>query len=566
MRVADRQLLLRDAGGAWFLDRGALLVVVPSIVLTSGLATGPDADALFLRWAAAGALALLPCWLLVELARRGPFRDRAIHAVSLPTVVAFGALLGAVKALGTGWLAVVLGVQVDATDLYGGRLVGAMTAGALLLPIAAILRAGLAQVRAERDVLIMERLHAALQGAQLERTDVDDEVRALVDRSLRRVGSSAPGGVSRALRAVIDERIRPLTEDLRTRGDARPRDVSLWGIVRLAITTRPIPLLPVAVGVAIAVLARYAIPVGGGRAVLGGLAAAVGAGLGLLPVWLLARRRAHVPLVGVFASTLLAAVLQVIVGDVGFGYGLGLPAVLDVTLAWILLAQLVLVIGVLSAANSDREGVRRDLVAMLGPTGMQRALERAQDGQRSLQLADHLHSDLQNRLLAAAVRIESLGEDESVVLEELALLQRELDLVVTEGDGGKDVTLIDALEEVAARWKGFVVVTLEVDDACRERELGQVQRQRITHIVAEAITNAVRHGHASGVSVAIARGDASIDVVVEDDGTGPRAGSPGGGSTHLDALALGGWRLVAAPAGGSRLEVSLAHEPRRVDV
>jgi len=91
-------------------------------------------------------------------------------------------------------------------------------------------------------------------------------------------------------------------------------------------------------------------------------------------------------------------------------------------------------------------------------------------------------------------------------------------------------------------------------------------------IVQEALTNVVRHAHASRVNIRIAADDGDLVIEVEDDGTERPGPSRGGGSAGgrgirgmtERATALGG-ELTAGPrpAGGFavRARLPLATEP-----
>jgi signal transduction histidine kinase len=78
--------------------------------------------------------------------------------------------------------------------------------------------------------------------------------------------------------------------------------------------------------------------------------------------------------------------------------------------------------------------------------------------------------------------------------------------------------------------------------------------------VQEALTNVLRHAHASRAKVSLGYGQSGLDVVVEDDGDGitePTNRGHGlvgvrervalyGGSVHLGAASTGGARLSAS--------------------
>jgi signal transduction histidine kinase len=85
-------------------------------------------------------------------------------------------------------------------------------------------------------------------------------------------------------------------------------------------------------------------------------------------------------------------------------------------------------------------------------------------------------------------------------------------------------------------------------------------------IVQEALTNVVRHAHASRVRVRIGEQDGDLVIVVADDGTGPAADPAGRGGSGIRgmterAAALGG-QLAAGPKPGGGFAV-LARLPLR---
>ncbi|MGW3960594.1 GAF domain-containing protein [Amycolatopsis sp. NPDC005003] len=83
--------------------------------------------------------------------------------------------------------------------------------------------------------------------------------------------------------------------------------------------------------------------------------------------------------------------------------------------------------------------------------------------------------------------------------------------------------------------------------------------EHVEAVVREAVSNAVRHAHASTVTVSIAVKDETIRVVVVDDGKGlPEGISPSGlGNLGDRAAAMGGrFAIDSVPAGGLKLEWS----------
>jgi signal transduction histidine kinase len=117
--------------------------------------------------------------------------------------------------------------------------------------------------------------------------------------------------------------------------------------------------------------------------------------------------------------------------------------------------------------------------------------------------------------------------------------------------------LADATADVAER--GGADLYLEVDDG---EPMSSPVREAVLRIVQEGVANAVRHGEATRVDVAVSvNGD--VRVCVADDGAGFDAGAkPNGGfgltSMRQRALALGGELEIASrPGAGTRLQAVL---------
>jgi signal transduction histidine kinase len=87
-------------------------------------------------------------------------------------------------------------------------------------------------------------------------------------------------------------------------------------------------------------------------------------------------------------------------------------------------------------------------------------------------------------------------------------------------------------------------------------------RSAVLDVVAEALTNAVRHGAARTVDVRLdPRPEGRLLVIVRDDGRASSAGAPGMGSRLLDAVAIS-WTLAGVEH-GTELRAELSLDPHR---
>jgi signal transduction histidine kinase len=101
-------------------------------------------------------------------------------------------------------------------------------------------------------------------------------------------------------------------------------------------------------------------------------------------------------------------------------------------------------------------------------------------------------------------------------------------------------------------------VPVELDVRCGR--LDAAVEAAAYYVVAEALTNVMRHARANGAAVAISRYDGHLVVEVSDDGDGgadPVRGSGLGGlADRLDSL-CGTFRVTSPPGGGTRLRAEI---------
>lgn len=164
---------------------------------------------------------------------------------------------------------------------------------------------------------------------------------------------------------------------------------------------------------------------------------------------------------------------------------------------------------------------------------------------RSL-LARALHGRVQSTIHAAVHRLR-LAEQQGnatteLVRSELAAVRRALPGVVMPADASRDVPA--GLAALVATWRPIADVTCDLSDDAASR-LGEdpICGDIALDAVMEAVSNAVRHGGAQQVEVAIGSPDEGVlSITVSDDGRGrmsrPDDHQDGLGTGMLDACAL----------------------------
>ena len=212
--------------------------------------------------------------------------------------------------------------------------------------------------------------------------------------------------------------------------------------------------------------------------------------------------------------------------------------------------------------------------ALLGPTRgeLERAASKSAE-QRDLavssaagdrrQIERDLHDGAQARLVSLAVdlgrarrRLEegdspdeaaelvrSAHEEAKQALAEIRDLARGIHPAVLT-DRGLDA----ALSSLAARSPVPVALRSELGD---ERPPEQVESAAY-FVVAEALTNVVRHSEATNAAVSVVRDDGVLVIEIRDDGVGGADAQPGSGLAGLRERvgSLGGTLVVESPSGG----------------
>jgi signal transduction histidine kinase len=228
----------------------------------------------------------------------------------------------------------------------------------------------------------------------------------------------------------------------------------------------------------------------------------------------------------------------------------------------VLIAQLFIAVAALStlclaAVVSEREEFAERL------RSSRARLVRAADTERR-RLEHNLHDGAQNRLTALAVHLHDVAEQAREAPERAAALfeyaERELQLSIDElrelGRGIHPAVLTDlglrnAIQSLALR----STVPIELLELPSTR-LDETAEAAAYYVLAEAITNAQRHAHASSIQVRAAVTPSFIDIEIVDDGVGGAAESGGSGLQGLrDRVEASGgkFRVESVPGRGTRV-------------
>jgi signal transduction histidine kinase len=183
----------------------------------------------------------------------------------------------------------------------------------------------------------------------------------------------------------------------------------------------------------------------------------------------------------------------------------------------------------------------------------------------------NLHDGTQQRLIALGLDLQSvqaaIPEDQRDTHSALVEVEHDLEAILVDLrdlSHGLHPPLLSrlglgpSLQALARR--SPIPVHLEVD--LPERPAASLETA-VYYVVSEALTNAIKHSHASNISVTIASGE-KLQASIVDDGVGDADPSGGSGLTGLlDRVdALGGRFAVDSPRrGGTRISIELPVDP-----
>ena len=152
-----------------------------------------------------------------------------------------------------------------------------------------------------------------------------------------------------------------------------------------------------------------------------------------------------------------------------------------------------------------------------------------------------LHGSVQSRLVACAMAIDraSASGDRDALVAALAAAREALEEPLPErvAIGG---SIADEVSRKVALWGDACAFTVEVEPGA---STSAVDPLTVGRVVEEGLTNAIRHGAATAISVSVGVEVGGVVIVVADDGAGPKEGAAGLGSALLDQATRGDWSL-----------------------
>lgn len=545
--------IARIAGGRAFLDPVSLALFLP-LMLVSSVLTVEHAGNLnsLICWLIANLVSFAFCALVVIFLIRVPFKNRGIKPVPVYLVFIVGAFLGLSKGAITSFVAWRLGYFNSFEDLFINRIAQTTLVGVLAIPSLSVLSEFRFRFQDERDTLVLRRVRAELSRSQNSlKLSTADEGLVLLKfiqqaKSMFLIGAST--GVAELIRNIIENSLRPLSHKLWHIESSKIEDYTFKALVQFGLRNHPFLYKPM-LSVFAPISFLYLLTISGPLQALGSTIIAT---LAILATYAVANALkpsgsvVSLPIFGLvnaFVTTLVMICPAMVFGQNSHTWNAGL---------WLSTFILIFEIGFLSlfiaAIISNHNLTRDQLEALQVPYSAKAAIE-------DRELANFLHGNVQNRLLAIALSIESNQVDELTVVAELDRIEKLLLDEFVHHNPHATPSLNATLDNLRERWRGFVNLELEFFGS---KTFSHERSEVLGQLINEAITNSVRHGFAKNIQIQITQNNSSCVIVVSDDGIGLRQGSRGLGSDYFDYVAGQDWSLEPGEFGGTVLKLSLS--------
>ena len=458
--------------------------------------------------------------------------------ISLGVLLLAGAALGAIKGVLT-WLALLsLGYPVETGIAVLSRVAVSSISGLIVLPAVALFGSLRFRYTQQREALIHDKI-ASANGENYPATLLRFVAEAK-ERIAKSGSSFEPQAIVRELREIVNSDLRPLSQQIWRRESVKFPSFKLSQIAKLALRGHVYSIGWVVPLWAITTITSTARVFG----LEDSFRIQVVRALLLVAGILIAKR---IPVKSFAGSLIVYVSTMTLVGFLQVGLGSLLSAERDfgddigfaiANLIW--LFQLTMFIGMARTFLELGQKVESEYEKFLDEADLEEMKSVREIALKDRQLAQFLHGHMQTKLNAVAARIEA-QPDQRNLSDDIEQIEQVLNDAVVEFGKQQVGDIEDIIRSLERDWGGLVKFSFAISPA----QLSQKQLEAVREVMNEGVANAVRHGFASRISVTLGEGP---EITIKDDGTGPRDGAPGLGTTYFDSISKD-WELRATSAG-----------------
>ncbi len=578
--MSDKKVSL-NVGGKWAISWKVAFYFLPFLIFIVPISEGAITSWwAFWRWSFVSTLSLIPLFFIFLLADVTVFRDRERNPVPAHYVFVLGFLLGLVRGLTTGGLAVMMNLlTLEQESNFAYILIRGINAGLLgmlALPLISLIASSVEIYQDDRNALIADRmLHqsqksesmAVIKSLRSSMTrKVDENLLAVIKDSQEyfdEKGRSLEKNwelMSIRLRKAALDTIRPFSHQLHRQGEEKVYRVKGIELFRYISSTIKIEIPWVILGYLVLNFRfifensslNHAILNLSSRILL------IYLGLRVIKSFKKAGRIrnlfTYLPALAIFTS-LFGFADHKLDGVFLLENDSQLLHIVDSTFLFFL----ILVVGFVSSFFYGQHAESEFLERQLSKEQLEAMLLKREEDRLSRELAKYLHGTIQSRLMASAMALEKAGKkgDKRALERELAQAYESLRVPSAAYFAAPEASFKAEINKVVSKWNDLVKIKVKIDKGIGE--LDAAKSQEIGNAINEGISNSFRHGHALNVSLNIEKIKGGIKVEVVDDGDGPMGGKGGLGTEWFNAISGSSWSLKSGKANkGARLELIIA--------
>ena len=575
MNIFSLSKIHSDVTGKWSFEWKAFAFLAPlhilvSVLMQSDFSNPNSIIVTTIANTAAMAITGIACTTLLFTV----FRNRKRRSVSIFWVLFAGLLIGGTKSFFTGYFEFRLGIAPDYWSHAFSRTLSTAILGLWLAPMVAIVYATRERFEIEREALIAEKVRLALSAGQVlegkaanNAVLASNEVLSAVMQSIRdqiKVGALLSVDeykkTAELFRKIIQFDLRPLSHKIWEQENSRHPTFSFRDLLRVTVMRMEfhIPSILALYSVSL-IFNLLAIE----PAALAFLDASIAVAILAVVLFLFQKFRPRNPkwawplFIGL---CLFLPVSMEIARELIFGIGFDVKLLGRNLTNFLWLSELIIGMGIVRVAQIKHVEIQRELADLIGEESANQQILLNRTRLVNRELAQHIHGELQNQVLASALRIEKAEDlnDSKVISRELDRVE-ELLLATTQGVFLAPPVSIEAgLAEIYEQWAALTDLKIELGDSIYGLTLHPEVVRDTARLVNEAISNSIRHGFATKIRVEIDIVEPSrLNIVVTDNGTGPRNGNPGLGTALFDSVAGNDWSINSAVGGGSILRLTI---------
>lgn len=564
MPIMNKEKSIWDQiGGRRAISLKGSLVNLPIIIFSVPL---QDSEAFsikrFTLWTLASAIGVIPAALLVFVAHKTHFKNRAIKALPARDVVLLGAIVGAVKGFTTGYAAAIFSLSSSPHQneiLF--RTLNSALIGTIFLPLGSLIYTSIDQYISLRNNLVVEQVAIERNSSEINsitsnlrenmNNKVSDNLNKILDSTRKELSNAATSGtietewvkLATLLRKTASDSIRPLSHSLWAANSeiyTRPslKEILLYGIKKLDFS----PTL----ASSLFAITSFKVNVNNYGLFKGSLFLAFQT-LGIFIILKISKK--------IYKSATKTAIRFIIlylsIGILQLFFTIFLIRIFDqivhltavvFSTGWLLI--LIFVIGYIRAILERQNHDLVRITNLIDQTKLKN-LAAAQENLRiSREIAKYLHANIQSRIMASALAIEQAGKsgDNERLIREIKSAEKLLVIPSADYfrifDGPPSTEIKNSLD----KWDSLL--QLEVENYLSDSDVSPQGLQDLLDSLDEAITNAYRHGRATKVKIEICMNqERKILLKVEDNGVGNLSGKPGLGFETYKRISGNNWTL-----------------------